>query len=64
MRRRKRLKTILAGACTVTAPAPSQQRPIQLHVDLSVDPAQERDMLHSFIPSSGPRRADNRVLWT
>jgi hypothetical protein len=48
MRRRKWLKTILAGVCTVTAPAASQQRPIQLHVDLSVDPAQERDMLHSF----------------
>jgi heme-degrading monooxygenase HmoA len=41
------LKTILAGACAATAPA-ARQHPIQLHVDLSVDPAQERDMLHSF----------------
>ena len=48
MKRRTCLKTILAGACAVLAPAASQQRPIQLHVDLSVDPAQERDMLHSF----------------
>jgi heme-degrading monooxygenase HmoA len=42
------LKTILAGACAATAPAASQQHPIQLHVDLSVDPSQERDMLYSF----------------
>jgi heme-degrading monooxygenase HmoA len=39
---------MLAGACAATVPAASQQHPIQLHVDLSVDPAQERDMLHSF----------------
>ncbi len=48
MRRRKCLKTILAGVCAATAPAASQQHAIQLHVDLSVDPSQERDMLHSF----------------
>ena len=48
MRRRKCLKTLLVGACAATAPAASQQHSIQLHVDLSVDPAQERDMLHSF----------------
>jgi hypothetical protein len=48
MKRRTCLKTIIAGACAAAAPAASQQRPIQLHVDLSVDPALERDMLHSF----------------
>ena len=48
MKRRACLQTILAGACAATAPAPSQQRPIQLHVDLSVDAAREREMLHSF----------------
>ena len=48
MKRRTCLKTMLAGACAATTPAAPQQRPIQLHVDLSVDPAQEHEMLHSF----------------
>jgi heme-degrading monooxygenase HmoA len=48
MKRRVYLQTILAAACAVTARAASKDRPIQLHVDLSVDPAQEREMLHNF----------------
>lgn len=48
MKRRACLKTILVGACAVTARAERQGRPIQLHVDLSVDPAKEREMLHNF----------------
>ena len=35
---------MLAGAAAA-APA---EHPIQLHVDLSVDPAREREMLHNF----------------
>jgi heme-degrading monooxygenase HmoA len=48
MKRRACLKTILVGACAATARAERQGRPIQLHVDLSVDPAKEREMLHNF----------------
>jgi hypothetical protein len=48
MKRRVYLQTILAAACAITARAASKDRPIQLHVDLSVDPAQEREMLHNF----------------
>lgn len=39
---------MLAGACALTARTASKDRPIQLHVDLSVDPAQEQEMLHNF----------------
>jgi hypothetical protein len=52
MKRRTSLKTILAGAGslaagkTVLAAAP--EHPIQLHVDLAVDPAREQEMLHNF----------------
>ncbi len=48
MKRRTCLKTMLAGACAATARAESKGHPIQLHVDLSVDPAKEREMLHNF----------------
>ena len=48
MKRRSYLQTILAAACTMTARTASKDRPIQLHVDLSVDPGQEREMLHNF----------------
>jgi heme-degrading monooxygenase HmoA len=48
MKRRVYLQTLLAAACAITARAASKDRPIQLHVDLSVDPAQEREMLHNF----------------
>jgi len=48
MKRRIYLQTILAGACSMAAHAASKDRPIQLHVDLSVDPGQEREMLHNF----------------
>ncbi|MBZ5592864.1 MAG: hypothetical protein LAP39_11555 [Acidobacteriia bacterium] len=48
MKRRTCLQTILAGACAATARAASKDRPIQLHVDLSVDPSQEQEMLHNF----------------
>ena len=48
MKRRVYLQTLVAGACAITARAASKDRPIQLHVDLSVDPAQEQEMLHNF----------------
>jgi antibiotic biosynthesis monooxygenase (ABM) superfamily enzyme len=48
MKRRIYLQTILAGACAIASRAASKDRPIQLHVDLSVDPGQEREMLHNF----------------
>ncbi len=48
MKRRTCLKTMLAGACATAAGAEPKPSPIQLHVDLSVDPAREREMLHNF----------------
>jgi heme-degrading monooxygenase HmoA len=52
MKRRTCLKTILAGAGSLTgmgtARAATPEHPIQLHVDLSVDPAKEQEMLHNF----------------
>ena len=48
MKRRACLKTILVGTCAATAAAELPAHPIQLHVDLSVDPAREQEMLHNF----------------
>jgi heme-degrading monooxygenase HmoA len=52
MKRRTCLKAILAGAGSLTATraarAAGPEHPIQLHVDLSVDPAKEQEMLHNF----------------
>jgi hypothetical protein len=48
MKRRGFLQTILVGACAATARAEPAGRPIQLHVDLAVDPTKEQEMLHNF----------------
>ena len=48
MKRRTCLTTMLFGACAATARSQGKGRPIQLHVDLQVDPAQEKEMLHNF----------------
>jgi hypothetical protein len=52
MKRRTCLKAILAGAGSLTETrgvrAATPEHPIQLHVDLSVDPAREQEMLHNF----------------
>jgi len=49
MKRRTCLKTMLAagaGAAGLVAAAP--EHPIELHVDLAVDPVKEKEMLHNF----------------
>lgn len=49
MKRRTYLKTMLAaGAVPVGATAADAAHPIQLHVDMSVDPAKEKEMLKNF----------------
>jgi hypothetical protein len=49
MKRRTCLKTIFAaGATAAGALAAGPGQPIQLHVDLAVDPAKEKEMLHNF----------------
>jgi len=48
MKRRTCLQTMLAGAFAARSRAAFKDRPIHLHVDLSVDPAQEHEMLHNF----------------
>ena len=49
MKRRTYLKTILAAnAGALVAGAADAAHPIQLHVDLSVDPAKEKEMLKNF----------------
>jgi hypothetical protein len=49
MKRRTCLKAMLAaGASAAGAQAAGPGHPIQLHVDLAVDPAQVKQMLHNF----------------
>jgi hypothetical protein len=49
MTRRTYLKTTLAaGASAAGVLAAGPGHPIQLHVDLAVDPAKEKEMLHNF----------------
>src|ERR1700730_7900684 len=48
MKRRTYLKTMLAGAGAAALEAAAPEHPIQLHVDLAVDPAKEQEMLHNF----------------
>lgn len=56
MKRRSCLKVLLATAGVVAtrwadstpAAADEGQRPIELHLDLAVDPAREQEMLHIF----------------
>jgi heme-degrading monooxygenase HmoA len=49
MKRRTYLKTLLAaGAAQAASQAADTAHPIQLHVDLSVDPAKEKEMLKNF----------------
>src|SRR4029077_1903100 len=57
MKRRACLKTILVGACAAKAGAEIPGHPIQLHVDLSVDPAKEQEMLHNFHNAFRPAAA-------
>ena len=52
MKRRLYLKTMLAGAGVTAIAAEKTQHPIQLHVDLAVDPAKEKEMLHNFYKKS------------
>jgi hypothetical protein len=51
MQRRTYLKTVLAAGAAApfaTAADPAPARGIQLHVDLTVDPAKEQEMLKNF----------------
>ena len=54
MKRRTYLKSVLAGAGALAASSTASHAAtdtggkIQLHVDLSVDPAKEQEMLHNF----------------
>jgi heme-degrading monooxygenase HmoA len=46
--RRLCLETLLGAGVTAAARAAGGPTPIQLHVDLSVDPKREQEMLHNF----------------
>jgi antibiotic biosynthesis monooxygenase (ABM) superfamily enzyme len=48
MKRRTYLKAVLAGATTGTALATAKTKAIELHVDLTVDPSKESEMLRIF----------------
>jgi len=48
MKRRTCLKALLSGAGPGALAAADSGHPIQLHVNLSVDPAKEKEMLHNF----------------
>jgi len=58
MQRRTYLKTMLAaGASAAGVLAAGPGHPIQLHVDLAVDPAKEKEMLHNFATIFRPEAA-------
>lgn len=48
MKRRTCLSAVLAAAAGAPMKVAGAERPIQLHVDLSVDPAKEQEMLKHF----------------
>lgn len=51
MKRRKYLQTLLAagtGLAASQAIGRAAGQPVQLHVDLAVDPTKEKEMLHNF----------------
>lgn len=48
MKRRSYLKSMLAGAGMGVAAAQKTQHPVELFVDLAVDPAREEEMLKNF----------------
>lgn len=56
MKRRAYLQALLGGAAALSATAGSP-RPIQLHVDLAVDPAKEQQMLRIFHTQFAPAAA-------
>jgi hypothetical protein len=57
MKRRTCLKTMAATALAPVARAADPVRPIQVHVDLSVDPAKEKEMLRRFEKDFKPAAA-------
>jgi hypothetical protein len=58
MKRRTCLQTMIAAAAPAVAGAQAQaQKPIQLHVDLAVDPAKEQEMLRIFRNTFRPAAA-------
>ncbi len=48
MKRRTYLNMMMAAAGAAALQAAAPGHPIQLHVDLAVDPAKEQEMLHNF----------------
>ena len=56
MNRRNCLQTMLVAAVPAAAQAQSP-KPIQLHVDLAVDPAKEKEMLQTFRDTFRPAAA-------
>ena len=66
MNRRTYLKGMLAiaGGQAVKTQAPKGKRPIQLHLDLMVDPKREQEMLMNFENIFRPRRSASRALLT
>lgn len=48
MKRRTYLQALLGAAAGSFAKAADRPHPIQLEVDLAVDPAKEKEMLHNF----------------
>ena len=54
MNRRQSLVSLAALGAGATLPAAAAGHPIQLHVDLEVDPAQEKDLVSKFKNSFQP----------
>ena len=62
MKRRTYLQTMVAGTTVMlrAAPAADTAHPIQLHVDLSVDPTKEKEMLRNFETTFRPAASKQR----
>ena len=48
MTRRKSIQTVVALGASAALPVSAAPNPIQLHVDLDVDPAKEKEMVANF----------------
>ncbi|MBI1786635.1 MAG: hypothetical protein HYR60_03660 [Acidobacteria bacterium] len=48
MNRRKYLQTVAAAGAAAVVPARAAASPIQLHVDLDVEPTKQKDLLRTF----------------
>jgi len=62
VKRRTCLKMVLSGTCAASTCAEGNGHPSQFHVDLSLKPENEREMLHNFRSVFRPEASNNLDL--